>query len=55
MKESKILRKDREEVILLAKRMKPEERLVAYFHHSWLMSRVYQAGVDYRKRAHRKK
>jgi len=28
--------------------MRPEERLVAYFHHSQLMSHLYQAGVNYR-------
>ncbi|MBI3615347.1 MAG: hypothetical protein HY211_02405 [Candidatus Omnitrophica bacterium] len=55
MKESEILKKDREESILLSKRMKPEERIVAYFHHSQLMNRIYQAGVDYRKRIYRKR
>ena len=48
MKESEILRKDREDLLRLSKGMKPEERLVAYLHQSQLMSRVYQAGVDHR-------
>jgi hypothetical protein len=63
MQESEILRGDREDASLLSKRMKPEERLVAHFHHSQLMNRIYQAGVDYRsgslpsskKRIHRKR
>jgi hypothetical protein len=48
-----IVQQEREEMFLLSKRMKPEERLVAYFHHSQLMYQMYQAGVKYRK-AHKK-
>lgn len=39
---------DREDVIRLSKRMKPEERLLAYFYHSQFIGRLYQAGVRYR-------
>ncbi len=45
----------REDNVLLSKRMRPGERLVAYFHHSQLMSQIYQAGEDYRKRFRRKR
>jgi len=48
MKKSEVLRKDHEEMIALYKRMKPEERLVAFFYHSQLIHQLYQAGVGYR-------
>ena len=48
MKKSEVLRKDHEEMIALYKRMKPEERLVAFFYHSQLTPQLYQAGVGYR-------
>lgn len=50
MKGSKILKRDGEEIALLCKSMKPEERLVAYFQHSQLVHLIYQAGVSYRSR-----
>ena len=50
MKRSKSSGQDRNEAVLLSKRLKPEERLVAFFHHSQLISRLYQAGVRYRSR-----
>ena len=55
MSKSEVLQKVHEEMIALYKRMKPEERLVAYFHHSQLISQIYQAGVIYRKRPPRKR
>ncbi len=48
MKKSEILQKDHEDLISLYKRMKPEERLMAYFHHSQLVTQIYQLGVNYR-------
>ncbi|MBI3010204.1 MAG: hypothetical protein HYY57_04395 [Candidatus Omnitrophica bacterium] len=48
MKKSKILQKDHEAILLLYRRMKPEERLVAYFNHSQLVNQIYLAGVNYR-------
>jgi len=48
MKTSEILQKSHEDMILLSKRMKPEERLVAFFHHSQLTHQMFQAGVRYR-------
>ena len=48
MKKSEVLQKDREDMMLLYKRMKPEEKLVAYWQHSQLIYQMYQAGLDYR-------
>jgi len=48
MKESNILKRGHEEIVLLCKSMRPEERLVAYFEHSQLVHQMYQAGVNYR-------
>lgn len=48
MKESKILKRNREEIILFCKSMRPEERLVAYLKHSQLVHQIYRAGVNYR-------
>ncbi|MBI3319095.1 MAG: hypothetical protein HYZ89_00690 [Candidatus Omnitrophica bacterium] len=48
MKKSKILQQDRDNLVLLSKRMTPEERLVAFFHHSRLIRQLYQAGLSYR-------
>ena len=53
MSTSEILQKDHEDLIRLCQRMKPEERLIAFFHHSQLTHQMYQAGVDYRRRWHR--
>ena len=52
MRKSEILQKDHEDLLLLYKRMKPEERLMAYFHHSQLIAQVYQAGIKYRLESH---
>ncbi len=46
---SKILQKDHEDMIKLHRKMKPEERLMAYFHHSQLVQQFYQAGLTSRK------
>lgn len=51
---STVLQRDHEEMRALSKRMTPEERLVAYYHHSRLIHLMYQAGVRYRKRSLRK-
>ena len=52
MKQSAMMRRDREELIRRARRMTPEERLVAFVRHSRLMTEMYRAGVRYRaKRA----
>ena len=48
MKESKILKKTREEIVLLCKGMKPEERLHAFAQHCQFIHQIYQAGVNYR-------
>ncbi|OGX13322.1 MAG: hypothetical protein A3I71_06570 [Omnitrophica WOR_2 bacterium RIFCSPLOWO2_02_FULL_63_16] len=48
MQASQLLNREREEIVLLCKRMKPEARLVAFLQHSQLVHRMYQAGVDYR-------
>lgn len=50
---SSILQKDREEAVALSKRLTPEERLVAYYHHSRLMAQMYRAGAYHR--AHRRR
>lgn len=47
-KDSKILREDWKDLIRLAKRMSPEQRLVAFSNHSQLIGQIYQAGVSYR-------
>jgi hypothetical protein len=54
VRKSKILQKDRDDMIALCKRMKPEERLLAFYHHSRLISQIYEAGVRYRKRTAKK-
>lgn len=48
MKKSKILQQDRDSLVALAKRMTPEERLVAYANHAQLINQMYQAGVKHR-------
>ena len=48
MKQSALMRRDREELIRSAKRMTPEERLVTFFNHSRLLTQMYLAGVRYR-------
>ena len=48
MKESAVMRRDREDMIRRARRMTPEERLAAFFHHSRLITELYLAGVRYR-------
>lgn len=48
MTQSKLMQRDREDLIRIAKRMMPEERLVAFFNHSRLLTRMYLAGVRYR-------
>ena len=53
MKRRKSSQQDLEEAVLLSKRLTPEERLVAFFRHSQLISRLYQAGVKYRSRRKR--
>lgn len=49
------MKRQDEDNVLLSKRMKPEERIAAHLRHSQLMTRIYQAGMDYRKRFRRKK
>jgi len=51
MTTSEILRHDHEDMIRLYQRMKPEERLVAFFYHAQLTNQMYQAGVAYRSGA----
>ena len=48
MNPSEILQKDHEDLIVLYQRMTPEERLLAFFHHSQLTYQMYRAGVRYR-------
>lgn len=45
MKESAVMRRDRKDMIRRARRMTPEARLVAFFHHSRLITELYLAGV----------
>ena len=45
---SKISKTQHDDIIRICKRMKPAERLVAFFNHSRLMMQIYQAGVDFR-------
>jgi hypothetical protein len=45
MNRSKIAQKDRDDMLALCKRMTPEERLAAFFHHSQLVHQIYEAGV----------
>ena len=51
MSTSEILQKDHEDLIELHQRMKPEERLAAFFYHSQLIQQMYQAGMSYRSRS----
>lgn len=51
MNKSKLLQQDRDNLVARAKRMTPEERLTAFFHHSQLIYQLYQAGVKYRAAA----
>ena len=51
MSTSEILQKDHEDLIALHQRMKPEERLAAFFYHSQLVHQMHQAGVSYRSRS----
>ena len=48
MGKSEVLHEDHEQMIALYKRMKPEEKLMAFFHHSQLINQLYQAGTRYR-------
>jgi hypothetical protein len=41
---SAIMKKDHQGLMMLNKAMKPEERLLAFFNHSRLIHRLYQAG-----------
>lgn len=45
---SRMLEKEHEEMIALCQRLTPEERLMAFFHHSQLVHQMYRAGVRYR-------
>ena len=46
---SKILQKEKDELVKLYKSMSPEQRLAAFFNHSFLMYHLAQAGISYRK------
>ena len=48
MSRSEILQKDHEALVELQQRMKPEERLAAFFYHSQLIQQMHQAGMSYR-------
>ena len=48
MQESAIRKQGHKAIVALHKRMKPEERLVAYFNQSRLIYQLYLAGVKYR-------
>ena len=50
MSESELMRREHEEMTARHRRMTPEERLVAFFHHSQLVYQLYRAGVTYRAR-----
>lgn len=54
MKRLESFQQHSEEAVRLSKRLTPEERLVAFFNHSRLISQIYQAGVRYRSRSRRK-
>ncbi|MCK5215847.1 MAG: hypothetical protein KAR05_10910 [Candidatus Omnitrophica bacterium] len=47
---SHVIKKDHKDLLRIAKSMKPEERLVAFYHHSRLIYNLYAAGRDYRGR-----
>ena len=48
MSASAIVQQDHEDLIRLYQRMKPEERLAAFFYHSQLIQQMYQAGMRHR-------
>jgi|GEM_PF-5860389 len=48
MKVSTIITKDYEALIKLCKKMKPQERLVAFYNHSRLLNQVQEAGRKFR-------
>jgi len=47
--ESKILQKNREELVEICRAMSPEDRLLAFLNHSQLIYQIYEAGVEHRK------
>jgi len=46
---SKISKDQRDGIIKICQQMKPEERLMAFFNHSSLVTQIHQAGIDFRK------
>jgi hypothetical protein len=50
MRRSTLMQRDRAELIRRARRMRPEERLVAFLHHCELLAQMAQAGVRDRAR-----
>jgi len=50
MSTSELMRQDHEAMLACSRRMTPEERLVAFFHHSQLVYQLYRAGAAYRAR-----
>ena len=46
---SRILKKDQAALVKLASVMKPKQRLIAFFNHSWFIRQLYQAGQAFRK------
>jgi len=52
---SNILTRDYQALIGLYRKMSPEKRLVAFFNHSRLIHKLYQAGKAFRSRPSRTK
>lgn len=48
MNKSSLLQKNHDELVALNKKMTPKERLVAFFNHSQLVSRLFEAGAKFR-------
>ena len=45
---SKIIQQDHDHLVELNKQMKPEERLLAFYEHSKLMSEMFEEGIKFR-------
>jgi hypothetical protein len=48
---SKLMQQDHDALIKMHKSMTPEERLMAFYHHSRLMMHVHEAGKELRNRS----
>jgi hypothetical protein len=50
MKISKLIKKNYEESLDLARKMKPKERLLAFYQHSRLLTQIAESGKEHRRK-----